>query len=138
MELADKINTLKRDVLTTLQDSINTVSKYTGGALPENARTLVRRHLTSLPQRFRVATMPSSAEGGAKDSDSAIREGAQKVLVLAKEGLDMVTQITGVVDGTIVSAEEWCERMGKKRRPSTDEDRPLPPTPETNGDVKMG
>ncbi|KAL3959213.1 hypothetical protein ACCO45_007375 [Purpureocillium lilacinum] len=101
MELADKINTLKRDVLTTLQDSINTVSKYTGGALPENARTLVRRHLTSLLQRFRVATMPSSAEGGAKDSDSAIREGAQKVLVLAKEGLDMVTQITGVVDGTI-------------------------------------
>ncbi|UNI19574.1 transcriptional regulator opi1 [Purpureocillium takamizusanense] len=138
VELANKINTLKGDVLKTLQDSINTVSKYAGGALPENARTLVRRHLTSLPQRFRVATMTSSPEGGAKDSDSAIREGAQKVLVLAKEGLDMVTQITGVVDGTIVSAEEWCERMGKKRRPSTDEDRPLPPTHETNGDVKMG
>lgn len=138
-ELANKINTLKGDVLKTLQDAINTVSKYAGGALPENARVLVRRHLTSLPQRFRVATMTSTAEGADKDSESAIREGAQKVLVLAKEGLDMVTQISGVVDGTIVSAEDWCERMGKKRRPSKEELEPMMfPQTEPNGDVKMG
>ncbi|PNY24046.1 Clock-controlled protein 8 [Tolypocladium capitatum] len=138
-ELANKINSLKGDVLKTLQDAINTVSKYAGGALPENARVLVRRHLTSLPQRFRVATMTSAAEGANKDSESAIREGAQKVLVLAKEGLDMVTQISGVVDGTIVSAEDWCERMGKKRRPSNEELEPvLLRQTEPNGHVKMG
>ena len=28
--------------------------------------------------------------------------------------LDMMTQVSGVLDGTIVSAEEWCERLGKK------------------------
>jgi hypothetical protein len=57
----------------------------------------------------------------------------------------MVSQVTGIVDGTIVSAEEWCERMGKKRRDSKEGgDRPvLPqtePTPRTeaDGDVKMG
>lgn len=118
MEIVAKINSLKGDILKTLQDAIVTVSKYAGGALPENARILVRRHLTSLPQRFRIATMlNNSADGGDRDSESAIREGAQKVLVLAKEGLEMVTQISGVVDGTIVSAEDWCERMGKQRRP---------------------
>ena len=42
--------------------------------------------------------------------------GAQKVVVLAKEGLDMMAQVSGVVGGTIVSAEEWCERLGRKRK----------------------
>ncbi|EHK25935.1 uncharacterized protein TRIVIDRAFT_176270 [Trichoderma virens Gv29-8] len=121
-ELAARINSLKGDILKTLQDVINNVSKYAGGALPENARVLVRRHLTSLPQRFRLATMSDRQSGGANgDNDSAMREGAQKVLVLAKEGLDMVTQVTGVLDGTIVSAEQWCERMGKRRKPDGEE-----------------
>ncbi|KAI6784949.1 Clock-controlled protein-like protein [Emericellopsis cladophorae] len=116
-ELAYRINTLKGDVLKTLHDAINMVSRYAGGALPENARVLVRSHLTSLPQRFRYATM-SENQSEAQDSDSAVREGAHKVLVLAKEGLDMVSQVSGIVDGTIVSAEEWCERMGRKKRNS--------------------
>ncbi|KAM0421538.1 hypothetical protein ACHAPT_010712 [Fusarium lateritium] len=138
--LAARISTLKGDVLKTLQDAIMTVSKYAGGALPENARILVRRHLTSLPQRFRVATMSdNNSQNGDRASDSALTEGAQKVLVLAKEGLDMVTQVSGVVDGTIVSAEQWLDRMGKRRQ-NQDEEKPvLPKTePETNGDVKMG
>ncbi|KAM4066377.1 transcription factor [Hirsutella rhossiliensis] len=138
VELANRINSLNGDVLKTLQDAINTVSKYAGGALPENARVLVRRHLTSLPQRFRVATMSSAPEGGDGDSESAIRDGAQKVLVLAKEGLDMVTQISGVVDGTIVTAEEWCERVGRKRQNSGEEEQePAVCRQEPDGDVKV-
>lgn len=138
-ELAARMNSLKRDVLKTLQDVINTVSKYAGGALPENARVLVRRHLTSLPQRFRVATMSENGEPGSdQDSDSAMREGTRKVLVLAKEGLDMVTQISGVVDGTIVSAEEWCERMGKKKLGEKEDNGAALPAPHPTGDVKMG
>ncbi|KAG5925969.1 hypothetical protein E4U42_003772 [Claviceps africana] len=121
-ELTNKLNTLKVDVLKTLQDTINTVSKYAGGALPDNARILVRRHLTSLPQRFRVASMTEAPASSDRHGDSAVQDGAQKVLVLAKEGLDMVTQISGVLDGTIVSAEQWCERMGKRRRPTNDGD----------------
>ncbi|PNP39419.1 hypothetical protein TGAMA5MH_08625 [Trichoderma gamsii] len=139
-ELAAKINSLKGDILKTLQDVINNVSKYAGGALPENARVLVRRHLTSLPQRFRLATMTERQSDNAdRDGDSALREGAQKVLVLAKEGLDMVTQVTGVLDGTIVSAEQWCERMGKKRKDNGEEEQTADVQQvELNTDVKMG
>jgi hypothetical protein len=133
--LAARISTLKSDVLKTLRDAINTVSKYAGGALPENARILVRRHLTSLPQRFRIATMSDRNANGQQDSDSALTEGAQKVLVLAKEGLDMVVQVSGVVDGTIVSAEQWLDRMGKRR---AQDEKPMLPQTESNGDVKMG
>ncbi|KAH6611463.1 clock controlled [Trichoderma cornu-damae] len=139
-EIAARINSLKGDVLKTLQDVINNVSKYAGGALPENARVLVRRHLTSLPQRFRLATMSDRQSDNAdRDGDSALREGAQKVLVLAKEGLDMVTQVTGVLDGTIVSAEQWCERMGKKRKDGREEEEAAAgQRAELNSDVKTG
>jgi hypothetical protein len=137
-QLAARIDSLKGDVVKTLQGVVNTVSKYAGGALPENARVLVRRHLTSLPQRFRLATMiESGSESNDKNSESAIRDGAHKILVLAKEGLDMVTQVSGVVDGTIVSAEDWCEKMGKKRR--ADRQAPeelLLPRMETKTDMK--
>jgi transcriptional repressor OPI1 len=115
-----KIAELKRDVLKTLKEVVDIVSKYAGGALPENARDLVRRHLTSLPQRFRLASSRNTessrnGEGG----DVEIRDGANRVLVLAKEGLDMMAQVSGVLDGTIVSAEEWCERLGRSKREET-------------------
>jgi len=110
-----KIAELKSDVLKTLKNVVDVVSKYAGGALPENARTLVRRHLTSLPQRFRLASTNPNGRA-ATNGDGEVTEGARKVMVLAKEGLDMMAQVSGVLDGTIVSAEEWCERLGKKKR----------------------
>jgi transcriptional repressor OPI1 len=115
-----KIAELKRDVLKTLKEVVDIVSKYAGGALPENARDLVRRHLTSLPQRFRLASSRSAESSRKGDSgDIEIRDGANRVLVLAKEGLDMMAQVSGVLDGTIVSAEEWCERLGRSKREET-------------------
>ncbi|ROW09326.1 hypothetical protein VPNG_05879 [Cytospora leucostoma] len=122
--LGARIDALRADVLKTLQGVIETVSKYAGGALPDNARALVRRHLTSLPQRFRLATQEtdnssasqSRSSSSGEDKEKEVRDGAQRVLVLAKEGLDMMAQVSGVLDGTIVSAEEWCERLGRKKR----------------------
>lgn len=118
-----RIDALRSEVLKTLQGVIETVSKYAGGALPDNARALVRRHLTSLPQRFRIATQESGSNANSNQASSSeegkeqeVRDGAQRVLVLAKEGLDMMAQVSGVLDGTIVSAEEWCDRLGKKKR----------------------
>jgi hypothetical protein len=129
-QLAAKIGALRSDVLKTLQDVIKTVSQYAGGSLPENARELVRRHLTSLPQRFHFASMVSNREassraetsmeegrqGEEQQEEKETRESAQRVLLLAKEGLEMMSQVSGVLNGTIESAEEWCERLGRKKR----------------------
>ncbi|KAM0328850.1 hypothetical protein ACHAQA_005266 [Verticillium albo-atrum] len=134
--LAARITALKADILKNLQAAIETVSKYAGGALPENARALVHRQITSLPQRFRYASMveqQQNQEGGEKDQEEMTREGANRVLVLAKEGLDMITQVSGVIDGTIVSAEEWCDRLGNKRK---DDGALLPETQPPVADVK--
>jgi len=142
-ELGQRVAALKSDVLKTLRAVIETVSKYAGGALPENARVLVRRHLTSLPQRFRLASQAEpNAAGPSTASDKDVREGAQRVLLLAQEGLDMMAQVSGVLDGTIVSAEEWCSRLGKKKQEEREAlgRQSIEPLTEVgiDGDVKMG
>ena len=113
--VTQRIEALKGEVLQTLKKVVDIVSKYAGGALPENARVLVRRHLTSLPQRFRIAST-STAPGDSSRPVSETVTSAHRVMVLAKEGLDMMSQVSGVLDGTIVSAEEWCDRLGRRRR----------------------
>lgn len=106
--MAAKIQELKGVVLQTLKQVVEVVSNYAGGALPENARNLVHRHLTSLPARFRMASSMSSDENGGNPS-------AHKVMMLAQEGLNMMGQVSGVVNDTLVSAESWCEKLGRRQ-----------------------
>lgn len=106
--LAAKIQELKGVVLQTLKQVVEVVSNYAGGALPENARNLVHRHLTSLPLRFRMVSSMSSDENGENQS-------AHRVMMLAQEGLNMMGQVSGVVNDTLVSAESWCEKLGRRQ-----------------------
>ena len=112
--LLERIQQVKGDVLQTLKQVVDVVSKYAGGALPENARNLVRRHLTSLPQRFRLAST-STPPPESSASTSEMGTSAHRVLVLAQEGLDMMAQVSGVVSDTLLSAEDWCEKLGRKK-----------------------
>jgi hypothetical protein len=117
--LSQRIQAVKADVLATLKQVVDVVSKYAGGALPDNARVLVRRHLTSLPHRFQVAsTSHPPPESVASSSEATV--GAHRILVLTQEGLDMMAQVSGVVNDTLVSAEHWCERLGRKRPEGAD------------------
>lgn len=112
--LSNRIQAVKADVLATLKRVVDIVSKYAGGALPENARNLVRRHLTSLPHRFQIASNSNPPpDSMAAASDATVS--AHRILVLAQEGLDMMSQVSGVVNDTLVSAEHWCEKLGRKR-----------------------
>lgn len=113
--VTQRIEALKSEVLQTLKKVVDIVSKYAGGALPDNARVLVRRHLTSLPQRFRIASTSTAPSDSSRPASETVTS-AHRVMVLAKEGLDMMSQVSGVLDGTIVSAEEWCDRLGRRRR----------------------
>lgn len=113
--LSRHIKILTKEVLQTLNKIVDVVSTYAGGALPENARDLVRKQLNSFPQRFRMAfTHSKHSEPGMEGSHSETISSATRMLVLAREGLDMMHQVSGVVDGTIVSAEDWLVRLGRK------------------------
>ncbi|ORX96972.1 clock-controlled protein-like protein 8 [Clohesyomyces aquaticus] len=108
--IASRMKSLSSDIWTTLQNVVQSVSRYTGGALPQNASQVVRTQLLSVPQRWQLATRTTAGEG-----EGEVR-GAQRMLAFAKEGLDMMGQITTVVDGTVQSAEGWLGRMGRGGR----------------------
>lgn len=113
-KIAEKIKTLSSDIWQTLQSVVQSVSRYTGGALPQNASQVVRTQLLSVPQRWqlagrRTAGQPHDEEAG---EGEAVR-GANRMMAFALEGLDMMGQITTVVDGTVQSAESWLARIGR-------------------------
>lgn len=113
--MSARIAALRKDVLETLKKVVSIVSQYAGGALPTNARELVHRHLMSLPQRFSIANAINHQNGGGEGSSAnEAAMNANRVMVLAQEGLDMMTQVSRVVNDTLVSAEGWCNKLGKK------------------------
>lgn len=119
---ASYLQALTAEVIWIIQKVNNAVTEYAGSALPENARILVGRYLKSLRQSFQRSFAASSnnadspRQGGTTRSETS----AKKAILLAREALDKLAQVSGIVEGTIVSAEEWCERLGRGRstRPS--------------------
>ncbi|KAI4280679.1 MAG: hypothetical protein L6R38_004255 [Xanthoria sp. 2 TBL-2021] len=125
--ISGRMHLLKSDIVETMSKICHVVSQYTGGALPANARSLVHAHLTALPGRFayvlRLKKQQSAPQGTQQDphNDSEagsptpepVVDSAHRVLILASEGLDMIAQISSIVNGTITSAEEWCNRLGR-------------------------
>ncbi|KAF2021328.1 Opi1-domain-containing protein [Aaosphaeria arxii CBS 175.79] len=127
-QIANKMQALSTDIWQTLQRVVQSVSHYAGGALPQNASQVVRTQLLSIPQRWasasRTANEQRNGHGeqsqgavGGRDEETAgggeVR-GANRMVAFAREGLDMIGQITTVVDGTVQSAEAWLDRMGRK------------------------
>ncbi|KAL8646427.1 MAG: hypothetical protein Q9210_006145 [Variospora velana] len=149
----ERLRFLKSGILDTISKAVDIVSMYAGGALPANARNLVRSHIMSLPARY-FSMSPQAAESfsnhnssmQAEETPSAPREqsntsnvtetstetstpspknevkSAQRVVVLAIEALDMMTQISVIVSGVIQSAENWLDRFGRRPRGAATED----------------
>jgi hypothetical protein len=128
--LARRIKQLCDDIWHTIQTVVNSVSTYAGGALPENARNIVKGQLLSIPQRWRFATQSaeatttttssSKADGGedgkaiaGQDSDENTRKAAHRMIAFATEGLDMMAQVNNVVQITLQSAENWLQSLGR-------------------------
>lgn len=62
------LTSIRRDVVDTIRQVVDVVSKYAGGALPEPARVRVRSFILCLPQRWAHAA-PTTL-GGASSSGS--------------------------------------------------------------------
>lgn len=107
------IQSLAAEVIYIIKKVNNGVSEYAASALPENARDLVGRYLQSLRISFQRSFAPSKDNG--REGVSGSERSALKALLLAKEALDKLAQVSGIVEGTIVSAEEWCDRLGRRR-----------------------
>ncbi|KAF2090708.1 Opi1-domain-containing protein [Saccharata proteae CBS 121410] len=129
--LAERIKTLSEDIWQTLKNVVASVSRYTGGALPDNAGALVRRQLLSVPQRWQAASAASSQQEQDRSNGAPTEvRTANRMLAFATEGLDMMAQVSMVVESTIVSAEQWLDSLGRKRSRQSEETEA--------GDEKMG
>lgn len=126
-KLTDRIEQLCGDIWDTLKTVVKTVSTYTGGALPENARTLVKGQILSIPQRWKRASesaaqhdheIDSHAQSGTSYEVDATKRTAKRMIAFAQEGLDVMAQVNGVVKLTLEKAEEWLATLGRK--PVTD------------------
>lgn len=106
--LATLIKQHSDDIWQTIQQVVNTVSNSAGAALPENARVFVRNQLMSLPQRWRWV---SDRSGGLESETS---RSAHRMIAFASEGLDMMSQVTEAFRVTLVGAEQWLERAGRR------------------------
>lgn len=126
-QLADRIQQMCEDIMGTLKTVVDKVSTYTGGALPENARRLVKGQLLSIPQRWRVASQSveheqhgesssATAESNSADGEDVPRKAAHRMIVFAQEGLDMMGQVNDVIKITLQSAEEWLGTFGRRQQ----------------------
>jgi len=141
--LIQRMVELRDDLFRVIQRTVQTVSKYAGGALPENARNLVHSQLMSLPGRYQVHYLRES-EGRRENAgpDAWTRDSAHLALLFAKEALQMMTQVGEVLNRTLVSAEEWCDTLYRKNEQpaptlGTNQSLPATPVPAIDQDVHM-
>lgn len=117
-QLANDIKHRCDQIMQTLRYVVDHVNNYAGGALPANAREFVRAQLMSLPQRWRIVS-----DGQPTGSETSRH--AQRMIAFATEGLDMMTQVSGVLKATLESAEKWLERVGRRDQDQHIEDQYL-------------
>jgi transcriptional repressor OPI1 len=81
-----KLTDVRKDIVHTIRQVVDVVSKYTGGALPEPARGRVRGFILKLPQRW---ASKAGSGGGATGGGLALVErekGRERKTVAAATG----------------------------------------------------
>lgn len=115
--ISQYVNALDQSIRSILKEAIRVVDQFAGNALPENARQLVRRYITTFPLSFRIVNTlfhrdPGFGFPGYRTSQGSETDArTRKAILFAREGLNMLVQIAGVLDGTIASAVQWVDRL---------------------------
>lgn len=104
--LAEDIQRTCDDIMKRLHIVVQSVSAYTGGVLPENAKEFVRRQLMSLPERWQIVSRQQAVA-------SETSRNARRMISFAGEGLEVMSQVSGVLKATLDSAEQWLARVGR-------------------------
>lgn len=129
---------LKTGINDTYSKALGHISEL--GVLPVNIGEQIRTHIFSLPRRVffalrsrerprpsnesisnqSAADRKAAAAETPKDPESGLPEkevkSAQRVVIMATEMLDVLSQVSGIVGGTIDNAEQWLDRIGQRQR----------------------
>jgi len=79
-----KLTDVRRDIVHTIRQVVDVVSKYAGGALPEPARGRVRGFILKLPQRWasKASSGPGVGGAGAGSGLGERKERGRRLLLL--------------------------------------------------------
>ncbi|KAK4226052.1 transcription factor Opi1-domain-containing protein [Podospora fimiseda] len=141
-ELTNRIQWLIGSIYGTTKTVVDVVDKQAASVLPTNVKRVVEGCLMSLPAQFKLMAQqepPAREAQNSNDEGTAVRNSAHRALLLAKASLRMMTQITDVLNMTLTSAEEWCqkqENQESEKDASSSSMKDYEPAP-YNGDVKM-
>ncbi|KAK4645246.1 transcriptional regulator opi1 [Podospora bellae-mahoneyi] len=138
-ELSTRIMTLVDGITKTSAATVDMVNKCAASALPDNVKAFVARRLISLPAQWKLMASQEGPdaprEGG--DEAAAIRHRAHSALALAKVSLQIMTQITEVLNMTLNAVEEWCENQNKNESSQPTSPMGVQGPVGVDGDVKM-
>lgn len=141
-ELTKRIQWLIGSINGTTKTVVDVVDKQAANILPTNVKRVVHGCLMSLPVQFKLMAQQEAPERprecqNTNDEQRAVRNNAHKALLLAKASLRMMSQITDILNMTLTSAEEWCQKQGNQETEKSDTAM-LDYEPATyDGDVKM-
>ncbi|KAJ3564436.1 hypothetical protein NP233_g8296 [Leucocoprinus birnbaumii] len=79
-----KLTEVRKDIVSTVRQMVDVVSKYAGGALPEPARGRVRGFILKLPQRWASRTVAVGATSGSSTGVGVT--GGERETVIAAGG----------------------------------------------------
>lgn len=113
--LAEQIQSVCDEIMKKLHVVVQSVSAYTGGVLPENAKDFVRRQLMSLPERWQIVSRQQAVA-------SETSRNARRMIDFAGEGLEVMSQVSGVLKATLDSAEQWLMRVGRSDNVDQDQE----------------
>lgn len=108
----DEREEIERDVVCMIKKVYSVISKFAGNSLPEPARSKVRESLLQLPNNLSQYVDPSiehHTKSCCCNSELCLTANC-KVLLLAKESLDMVRNVMVVLDSSLGKAEEWVKQ----------------------------
>lgn len=119
LESLEILSQVKRELINTIRQVVEVVSKYAGGALPEQARNTVRSFILMLPERWSLAAR-ADADASLRGNDTLANgrgvsggvamAASTRVLTLATESLDMMRGVTSVFKESLDRAEAWVDR----------------------------
>lgn len=109
------------EVVGTIKKVYSLISKFTGNTLPEPARSQVRQTLLNLPTHWNMHVTGTGHDPKSDCSGNDIYNSVNrlqrpysssngKILILAKESLDMMTNVMDVVDSSLGKMEEWVKQ----------------------------
>ena len=105
---------IKSDLISVVKNAIDVLSTYASQALPEQSKEKVHNTIMVLPQKWAAASNVDIDNGQEVTLNLNAQNdefGANRILLLATESLEMLKTCTSIFIESLDKAEAWLEKL---------------------------